>query len=108
MSALPFGFAGQCGCGCAANVVRSAQIGVNESIDALANGEQGMGNFGMHAAVAGETATSGMAAIDECHPVELMDIFGSGDTLPIDVAAPRRELDTEHGEGRTGQVCLKL
>ena len=33
------GFAGQCGCGCTANVVRSAQTGVDESIDALANGE---------------------------------------------------------------------
>ena len=106
MSAVPFGFVGQCGsrgCGCGEEaspefLAESAQVGDDGSIDAL------VGDAGVHAVAAGDQGTSATTAIEKSHATELLEPRGSGDRLPIDVAAPRCELDTEHSEGRIRQV----
>ena len=106
MSAVPFGFVGQCGsrgCGCGEEaspefLAESAQAGADAGIDAL------VGGVGVHAAAAGEEGTSALAAIEKSHAAGMSEPCGSGDRLPIDVAAPRCELDTEHSEGRIRQV----
>ena len=109
MSAVPFGFAVRgCGCGCKEEgsspgingVAASASAGDDAVINAL------VGNVAVCAADAGVQDTSGNAAARKNHVVEGGAGLRSDDSLPDDVAAPRRAVDTEHSEGRIRQVRL--